>query len=107
MPATCTGTLACPATDSAGGWQRSACRYLDRNRSDLFRPLPRGIACTEMYGGADEAEVIGVVDGARVAVRLARTNGCEISRWDLHSPLWGVGTGAGGSSAGEAGSGPA
>jgi hypothetical protein len=52
----------------------------------LFAPVPKNVACTEIYGGPQTARVIGAVKGNRVWASLSRTNGCEISRWDRLSP---------------------
>ncbi len=45
-------------------------------------------ACTEQYGDARRAQIRGMIDGKRVSIDLARTNGCEIQRWDLFERLW-------------------
>jgi hypothetical protein len=74
-------TLRC---DPAGGTlprPAAACTQLDRMRAP-FRPIPRDSVCTEIYGGRQEAIVAGTWAGRRIWVRLARANGCEISRFD-------------------------
>jgi hypothetical protein len=71
------GTLRRPAV---------ACRKLATGRTRLFAPTPKNVACTEIYGGPQVANVVGTVQGRRVWARLSRTNGCEISRWDRLSP---------------------
>ncbi len=53
-----------------------------------FAPVPPGTACTEIYGGPDVATVEGEFDGgAHVRVRLTRSNGCEIERFDRFDSL--------------------
>jgi len=47
-----------------------------------FEPIPSDRACTEIYGGPQEAIVAGTYGGRRIWIRLARSNGCEISRFD-------------------------
>ena len=46
--------------------------------------------CTEIYGGPQTATVTGTFAGAKVSTALARTNGCEIGRWDALSALVGA-----------------
>ena len=40
------------------------------------------MACTEIYGGPQEADVRGTFRGRRSMPSFNRTNGCEIERWD-------------------------
>lgn len=63
-----------------------ACDRLASGGSKLFAPAPKGIACTQIYGGPQKARVVGVVQGARVWATFTRTNGCEIGRWQRISP---------------------
>jgi hypothetical protein len=73
-------TLRCPAggtlPDAAG-----ACRNLGR-LNDPFGPLPKSVACTEVYGGPQIADVQGTFRGKPVNSRFLRTDGCEIARWN-------------------------
>lgn len=73
-------TLRCP---SGGTLPRatSACRRLLR-LDDPFAPVPKGVACTEVYGGPQVAEVHGRYRDRQVDARFSRTNGCEIARWN-------------------------
>ncbi len=48
---------------------------------DPFAPVPKGAACTQVYGGPETARVTGRFRGRSVWVRFARRNGCEIARW--------------------------
>lgn len=75
-------TLRCNPVGGTHPRRSLACRGLARVGLRGLRPLPRGVACTEIYGGPQAAVVQGVVDGQRVWVRLKRDNGCEISRWN-------------------------
>jgi hypothetical protein len=59
-----------------------ACRLLDRLGGAAFAPTPPGTACTDIYGGADQAHVTGLVGGRRVDAHLRLVNGCEIARWN-------------------------
>jgi hypothetical protein len=47
-----------------------------------FSPVPRGTACTQIYGGPQVARVRGRLRGRRISAEFSRTDGCEISRWD-------------------------
>ena len=71
------GTLAKPAV---------ACRRLAAGGAKLFAPVPKGMACTEIYGGPQMARVVGVVDGRRVWATLTRSDGCQIERWSRFVP---------------------
>jgi hypothetical protein len=59
---------------------RACARLLALRRP--FGGVPKGIACTEIYGGPEVAEVRGRLRGRRVAARLTRTDGCQIERWN-------------------------
>jgi Subtilisin inhibitor-like len=73
-------TLRCPdggtLPDAA-----EACSKLE-DLDDPFAPVPEGVACTQIYGGPQEADVRGVFRGRRVEAHFDRGNGCEIERWD-------------------------
>jgi hypothetical protein len=74
-------TLRC---NPAGGTVRrpaEACRRLLALRAP-FAPVPKGLACIEVYGGPEEALVSGTFRGRRVLARFSRTDGCQIRRWD-------------------------
>jgi hypothetical protein len=58
-----------------------------------FAPTPRGVACTDIYGGPQRALVTGIYQGRKVWARFRRTNGCEIARWDRLRFLFPVPTG--------------
>ena len=48
----------------------------------IFAPTPPGAACTQIYGGPQQAVVTGTLAGSRVWARFMRRNGCEIGRWN-------------------------
>jgi hypothetical protein len=50
-------------------------------------PVPPATACTEIYGGPDEATVEGTIAGESVTAAFTRANGCEIDRFDRIVPL--------------------
>jgi len=81
-----TWTLRCnPARGSLPRPAR-ACSRLAAGGARLFAPLPRNIVCTEIYGGPQRARVVGTVNGRRIFATFARSNGCEIDRWQRISP---------------------
>ena len=81
-----TWTLRCnPARGSLPRPAR-ACARLAAGGARLFARLPRNIVCTEIYGGPQRARVAGTVNGRRVWATFARSNGCEIDRWQRISP---------------------
>ncbi|MFB9466291.1 SSI family serine proteinase inhibitor [Streptomyces cinereospinus] len=70
----------------AGG----ACRALERETRwgrDVFAPVPRDTLCTMQYGGPATARVTGTWAGRPVDATFARSDGCEIARWDRLVPL--------------------
>lgn len=80
-------TLRC--TPPAGTHPRpvASCATLRRVGRTPFRVVPPHTACTELYGGPQQATVTGVLDGRRVWARLRRDNGCQIARWEALRPL--------------------
>jgi hypothetical protein len=73
-------TLRCPDGGTLPG-AAEACSKLE-SLDDPFAPVPADVACTEIYGGPQEADVRGTFRGQPVNARFNRTNGCEIERWD-------------------------
>jgi hypothetical protein len=71
------GTLRRPAV---------ACRRLSAGGAKLFAPLPIDAVCTQLYGGPQQARVVGTLAGKRIWAAFARTNGCAIGRWNRVSP---------------------
>ena len=73
-------TLRCPRGGTLPNAER-ACERLDR-LDDPFAPVPKDVACTEVYGGPQIATVQGTFRGSRVNARFSRTDGCQIARWN-------------------------
>jgi hypothetical protein len=74
-------TLTCdPAGGTHPGPER-ACAALAAN-ADALAPVPPDLMCTQIYGGPEEADVTGTLDGEQVQATFSRQNGCEIDRWD-------------------------
>ena len=75
-----TFTLRC---DPPGGSLRdpaAACRRLAAMRNP-FAPVPPDVACTQIYGGPQEALLTGRYRGRTVRAELNLRDGCEIERW--------------------------
>ena len=47
-----------------------------------FAPVPRGIACTQIFGGPQVAVVTGTFRGRRLRATFTRRDGCEVARWE-------------------------
>jgi hypothetical protein len=71
--------------DPDGGSHPDPARACDAllSHEDALEPVPKQVACTEIYGGPQVA----VVSGGTVHAVFSRTNGCEIARWDKLAPL--------------------
>lgn len=92
-------TLVCtegvPAAESVHPAPDAACTALKENAGLLNAYTPgTAQACTQQWGGPQEATVTGVVDGVPVDSTFSRTNGCEISAWDAARDVLGVAGGA-------------
>jgi hypothetical protein len=74
-------TLRCPSGAGTLPDAARACEQLARV-DDPFAPVPKNTACTQVYGGPEEADVRGVYRGRPVNAHFDRGNGCEIDRWD-------------------------
>jgi Subtilisin inhibitor-like len=74
-------TLTCAPLGGTLPHHAAACRQLARLRAP-FAPTPRSVACTQIYGGPQEALVTGRLRGALVRARFNRRDGCEIERWN-------------------------
>jgi hypothetical protein len=65
------------------------CRGLAGLQPDQFEPVPRDVACTQIYGGPATASVRGELRGKTVDARFDRTDGCQIERWERNRVLLG------------------
>lgn len=83
-------TLTCAPAGGDHPDPAAACAALEQpDALEAFAPVPRNVACTELYGGPQVATVVGTVDGQAVRADFSRVNGCEIGRWDTLAPLLG------------------
>jgi Subtilisin inhibitor-like len=81
-----TWTLRCDPPRGSLPRPARACARLSKGGAKLFAPLPMNAVCTEIYGGPQQARITGTVNGRRIRATFARTNGCEIDRWQRISP---------------------
>lgn len=84
--ASVTWTLRCNPTGGSLPRPARACARLAAGGAKLFAPLSLNAVCTEIYGGPQRAQITGTVNGRRIRATFARTNGCEIARWQRISP---------------------
>ncbi len=76
-----TYTLRCAPARGTLPHRASACSRLAGMKAP-FAPTPAQTACTEIYGGPQEALVTGRFRGGLVRARFNRKDGCEIGRWN-------------------------
>jgi hypothetical protein len=67
--------------------QSTACGAAAGLSASDLAPTPAGRACTQLYGGPETASITGSLRGEPVDARFARTDGCEIARWQHVQPL--------------------
>ena len=69
------------------GEGNETCRRLAKLTARQLAPVPRDVACAQIYGGPAQARVTGVLRGERVDARFNRTDACEIERWEDNAAL--------------------
>jgi hypothetical protein len=74
-------TLRCAPASGTLPHRAAACTKLMRLERP-FAPTPKGVACTQIYGGPQEALVTGRFRGKLIRARFGRKDGCEIARWN-------------------------
>ena len=85
-------TLRCAPAAGTLPHSTSACAKLLR-LTRPFAPPPRNAACTQIYGGPQEAFVTGRFRGELVRAGFSRKDGCQIGRWNRIAFLFpGVGS---------------
>jgi hypothetical protein len=75
-----TYTLTCAPVGGTLPHPASACAQLTALK-DPFAPTPPATPCTQIYGGPQEALVVGRFRGVKVHARFSMNDGCEIARW--------------------------
>jgi Subtilisin inhibitor-like len=83
-------TLTCDPPGGTHPRPEEACLALQADPSAL-EPLPPDSVCTQIYGGPEEAEVVGTLDGEQVHATFSRQNGCEVDRWDRFAAVLQIG----------------
>ena len=78
-----TWTLTCDPPGGSHPDPAAACRILQANGATALPAVRKDVACTQVYGGAQQATITGTWHGQRVHSSFSRVNGCEISRWNL------------------------
>jgi hypothetical protein len=73
-------TLTCDPPGGTHPRPEDACAVLAAD-PEALEPLPPETACTQIYGGPEEAQIIGTLGGEEVHATFSRQNGCEIDRW--------------------------
>lgn len=76
-----TWTLTCDPPGGDHPDPEAACAAFAKAKNP-FAPVPKDMACAEIFGGEQTATIQGTWQGKRVHAAYTRTNGCEISRWD-------------------------
>jgi hypothetical protein len=74
-------TLKCAPVGGTLPRRAAACRQLARLKTP-FAATPKNFACTEIYGGPQQAVVTGRLRGRLVRATFNRRDGCEIERWN-------------------------
>lgn len=74
-------TLRCAPVGGTLPRRAAACRQLARLKAP-FAGTPKNVACTEIYGGPQQAVVSGRLRGRQVRATFNRRDGCEIERWN-------------------------
>lgn len=83
---TTTWTLTCDPVGGDHPEAERACSAIDAS-PEALNPVPQDRICAQVYGGPERAVITGAWRGQPVAARLARTDACEIARWDALVPL--------------------
>ena len=74
-------TLRCNPPSGSVAHPAQACSRLLAAGRAIFAPTPPGSACTQIYGGPQEAIVTGTLHGMHIWARFRRRDGCELARW--------------------------
>jgi hypothetical protein len=74
-------TLKCAPVGGTLPRRAAACTKLMKVPGPLA-PSPKGMACTQIYGGPQEALVTGRFRGNVVRAQFGRKDGCQIARWN-------------------------
>jgi Subtilisin inhibitor-like len=75
-----TYTLRCAPAAGTLPQRAAACARLAKLKAP-FAGTPKNVACTQIYGGPQEALVTGRFRGVLVRSWFSRRDGCQIDRW--------------------------
>jgi len=75
-------TLTCDPDGGTHPDPAEACAAL-RAHPEALHPVPLDMACTEIYGGDQVAQI----ESQGLQATFNRTDGCEIARWDALAPV--------------------
>ncbi|WP_353711156.1 SSI family serine proteinase inhibitor [Arthrobacter sp. K5] len=92
-------TLVCkdgaPMAESQHPNAAAGCTALKNNAAIVNRAAPpKGISCTQQYGGPQVATVTGEVNGTPVETSFALRDGCQIGAWNAAKDILGAAGGA-------------
>lgn len=76
-------TVVCDNPETGG----EDCAAGEQVDPEALVPTPPDVACTQIFGGPQEATIEGTLRGEELDVELSRRNGCEISRWEAAEAL--------------------
>jgi hypothetical protein len=80
-------TLTCDPPGGDHPDPAAACAALEKGKAP-FAPVPKDMACTEIFGGPQTATITGTWRGEQVNASYNRSNGCEIARWERLIPVF-------------------
>jgi hypothetical protein len=72
-------TLTCDPPGGSHPKPEAACTVLASN-ADALVPVPADVACTQIYGGPQQAVIAGTFRGHRIWTLVKATDGCQIAR---------------------------
>jgi hypothetical protein len=79
-------TLTCSPAGGDHPDPEAACAAIAEH-ADALTPVAGDVACTQQYGGPQEAVVDGTIDGEPYHGSFHRRDGCWIARWQALQPL--------------------
>jgi hypothetical protein len=79
-------TLTCDPPGGTHPNPETACSALAGDPQAL-EPVPADTACTMIFGGPEQATVVGTLKGEEIDAAFERSNGCELDRWDRMAAL--------------------
>jgi hypothetical protein len=81
-----TATLRCAPPGGTHPHPALACAALAK-QAHPFAPVPKGVACAELFSGPQRAHVTGTYQGTRIDASFRRSDSCQTSRWARIAPV--------------------